>query len=248
VIYYANPSTEPIRDAMAAGQLGCIVTPRQGNVTFPGEWDVIADNGCFGGKWNHREWFDWVLDLPRTVRFVVAPDVFDPAGGECHTATLARWETYGPTLERHGFTPAFVCQVGATPDNVPPAPVFFLGGTTEWKLGEHARAVTEHALQAGAWVHMGRVNSRRRIEVAIRMGCDSVDGTFLTYGPDVNLPRLLRYLSEATAAVSQAPSFFDGHTISPPPLPWGIGEHPGGTPAAPSGVSPHQQASQARWS
>lgn len=41
----------------------------------------------------------------------------------------------------------------------------------------------------------------------------------------------------------------DGATFSPPALPCGIGEHPGGTPAAPSGVSPHhQQASKARWS
>ncbi len=41
----------------------------------------------------------------------------------------------------------------------------------------------------------------------------------------------------------------DGHTISPPALPCGNGEHPGGNAAAPSGVSPHhQQASKARWS
>ena len=40
----------------------------------------------------------------------------------------------------------------------------------------------------------------------------------------------------------------DGHTISPPALPCGNGEHPGEN-AAPSGVSPHhQQASKARWS
>lgn len=41
----------------------------------------------------------------------------------------------------------------------------------------------------------------------------------------------------------------DGHTISPPALPCGNWEHPGGNAAAPSGVSPHhQQASKARWS
>jgi hypothetical protein len=33
----------------------------------------------------------------------------------------------------------------------------------------------------------------------------------------------------------------DGHTISPPALPCGNGEHPGGSSAAPSGVSPHHQ-------
>jgi hypothetical protein len=29
------------------------------------------------------------------------------------------------------------------------------------------------------------------------MGCDSADGTFLTFGPDVNLPRLLAWLERA---------------------------------------------------
>lgn len=194
LIYYANPSTEAIRDAISAGRLGCITTPEQGNVYFPDEWDVIADNGCFSGKWSHDRWFRWLLDQPRSIRFAVAPDVFDPTGAPCHDATLDRWRTYGPLIERHGFTPAFVCQVGATPANVPDAPVFFLGGTTEWKLGDTARAITEAAKACGAWVHMGRVNSLRRFDIARRWGCDSVDGTYLTFGPDVNLPRLLAWL------------------------------------------------------
>ena len=29
------------------------------------------------------------------------------------------------------------------------------------------------------------------------IGCDSVDGTYLTFGPDVNLPRLLDWLEDA---------------------------------------------------
>lgn len=197
MIYYANPSTEAIRDVMASGRLGCIVTPNQGNVTFPDEWDVIADNGCFGGRWSHDTWFRWVLGLPRTVRFVVAPDVFDPTGGPCHDATLERWHHYGPLLDRHGFTPAFVAQVGTTPDNFPDdAPVAFLGGTTEWKLGPTATAITAQCNRDGRWVHMGRVNSRRRVRAARAMGCDSADGTFLTYGPDVNLPRLLSWMED----------------------------------------------------
>lgn len=192
MIYYANPSTPPIRDEMAAGRLGCIVTPDQGNVTFPDEWDVIADNGCFSGRWEHSRWLRWLLDLPRSIRFAVAPDVFYPDGRPAHAETLERWRTYGPLIERHGFAPAFVCQVGAKPRTVPAdAAVLFLGGTTEWKLGCDARAI---ASADDRWVHMGRVNSLRRLRVAQGMGCDSVDGTYLTYGPDVNLPRLLGWL------------------------------------------------------
>jgi hypothetical protein len=46
----------------------------------------------------------------------------------------------------------------------------------------------------GKHVHMGRVNSERRFKYAASIGCDSCDGTFLTYGPDVNLPRLMAWL------------------------------------------------------
>lgn len=206
VIYYANPSTEQIRDCMAAGQLGCIITPEQGNTTFPDEWDVIADNGCFSGRWTERKWMTWLLDVPRTVRFVVAPDVFHLDGTPCHDETLQRWRRFGPLLERHGFTPAFVCQVGAEPTNVPDAPVLFLGGTTEWKLGPHAWAITAAAKAEGRWVHMGRVNSQKRLDTARAMGCDSVDGTYLTFGPDTNLPKLLGWLNHA----HQQPMLFEG--------------------------------------
>lgn len=197
MIYYANPSTEPTRDAISAGHLGCITTPAQGNVYFPDEWDVIADNGCFSAKWDERTWTRWLTEQPRTIRFAVAPDVFDPAGGPCHNETVERWRRFGPMIERWGFTPAFVCQVGATAANIPDdAPVLFLGGTTEWKLGPHASAITAQAKMDGRWVHMGRVNSLKRFRAARSMGCDSVDGTFLTFGPDVNLPRLLGWLRD----------------------------------------------------
>ena len=71
--------------------------------------------------------------------------------------------------------------------------VLFIGGSTEWKLGPHARALIAEAKARGKWVHMGRVNSRRRFLYADLLGCDSVDGTYLVFGPDVNLPRLINW-------------------------------------------------------
>jgi hypothetical protein len=199
VIYYANPTGEAARDAMSAGRLGCIITPRQRLISFPDDgWDVMADNGCFSDRWNHAEWFRWMLSLPRTVRFLVAPDVYDPTGGPSHLETLERWRAYGPLIERHGFTPAFVCQIGATPDTIPDdAPVLFLGGSTAWKLGPVASAITSRARAQGRWVHMGRVNSELRLTAARSMGCHSVDGTYLIHGPDRNLPKLLAWLERA---------------------------------------------------
>lgn len=200
MIYFSPPCTEKVRDVMATGRLGCITTPRQGNLVFPGEWDVIADNGCFGGRWNERQWMEWILGVPRSVRFVVAPDVVDLTGRPTHDETLALWRRYGPLLDRHGFTPAFVCQPGATPRNVPDAPVLFLGGTTEWKLGAAAWRLAAAGKADGRWVHMGRVNSRRRMGAARAMGCDSCDGTFLTFAPDRNLPALMSWLADVESS------------------------------------------------
>jgi hypothetical protein len=200
VIYYANPSTEPVKDAISAGRLGCITSPKDGHLIFPDDgWEVVADNGCFSNKWEHDRWLRWLLDVPRTIRFAVAPDVYDPTGAPCHEATLERWRTYGPLIERHGFTPAFVCQVGATVDNIPDAAVYFLGGTTTWKLGPDAEQIAVTTRERGAWVHMGRVNTLRRLRVADDIGCHSVDGTYLTFGPDINLPRLFRFLDAVDA-------------------------------------------------
>lgn len=43
-------------------------------------------------------------------------------------------------------------------------------------------------------MHMGRVNSERRLRYADAIGCDSADGTYLAFGPDVNLPDVLAWL------------------------------------------------------
>ena len=49
MIYFANPSTGPVRGEMTAGRLGCIVTPAQGN-KLPASSLCCVDNGCGPGK------------------------------------------------------------------------------------------------------------------------------------------------------------------------------------------------------
>lgn len=57
----------------------------------------------------------------------------------------------------------------------------FIGGTTRWKLSEAAHELAAEAKRRGKWLHMGRVNSWPRMQIASAMGCDSVDGTYLKY-------------------------------------------------------------------
>ena len=191
MIYLANPSTPEVRQAMTQGRLGCMDTPAQGNRRDPA-WMWAADNGCFSDNWKPGKWYGWLDNLdPAGCLFAVVPDVVGDAD-----ATNDRWKRYAPAVRALGFPCAYVTQNGCTsiPDD---ADVLFTGGDDEWKLGEQARLLMRDAKARGVWCHMGRVNSLRRLKLAAIDGYDSVDGTFVAFGPDLNLPRLLRYLEWA---------------------------------------------------
>ena len=122
--------------------------------------------------------------------FVAAPDVVGDGA-----ATLAVLQPMASHIRALGWPVALVGQDGMENMTVPWDDVdwLFVGGSTEWKLGPHARELAGEAKRRGKWVHMGRVNSEKRYRYAAAIGCDSADGTFLTFGPDVNLPRLLSW-------------------------------------------------------
>lgn len=197
MLYLGNPCSEDIRAAMRASELGMITTPAQGNALVPGAmW--AADNGCFGkGYPGDRKWREWlerhVGDAARCL-WATAPDVVGDA-----VATLARSAPHLPTIRELGYPAALVAQDGLERLEVPwdSFDVLFLGGSTEWKLGEHAARLTATALDRGKRVHMGRVNSGKRFRYAKSLGCHSADGTFLVFGPDKNLVRLRRWISES---------------------------------------------------
>ena len=68
----------------------------------------------------------------------------------------------------------------------------------EWKLSTGATELVQRARSQGKWVHMGRVNSLKRMERARAMGCHSADGTFIGKGPKDKPPRAdhwMRWLS-----------------------------------------------------
>jgi hypothetical protein len=195
---------------MTAGYLGQMVTPKAGNRLIAGGVPWALDSGVVklvDGRpvtdpaWSPERYYDMLeryQDVPGCL-FACVPDVVaDLAGTQ---AMWGRWWS-GPT--RMGYRPAWVAQDGCW--YIPrPAEALFIGGSTAWKLGPQARALAALAKRHGLWVHMGRVNSAQRMRFALEIGCDSVDGTFLAYGPDQNLPRLLRYLRQ----VNTQPSLWD---------------------------------------
>jgi len=196
VRYYATASGPKVRDAMTRGLLGQICTPAAGNVVLPGVgW--AADNGVFGGTYpGDSAYLDWLGDRAAAAdrcAFAVAPDVVCNA-----PATLERSAPLLPLIRAAGYPAALAAQNGLERLPVPwdEFDVLFLGGDTDWKLSPHARRLTADARAHGKRVHMGRVNSRRRLQAAAHMGCHSADGTKLAFGPDQNLPGLLGWLRE----------------------------------------------------
>jgi hypothetical protein len=197
VRYFANPSTQKVRDAMLAGLIDVIDTPKQGNVPVPGvAW--CADNGCFGkGYPGDEAWFAWLQRnayRAASCVFAVAPDVVGDAA-----ATLERSAPWLPKIRALGYPAAFVAQDGLENLVTPwdDFDVLFIGGSTEWKLGGHVRALTAEAKDHGKYVHMGRVNSGRRFAYAQLIGCDSADGTTLAKFPDATLPDVLAWLRKS---------------------------------------------------
>lgn len=182
--------------AMREGRIGFIDTPAQGN-TRPDGVTWCADNGCFGkGYPGDDKWIAWLAGQdPAGCLFAVAPDVVGDAA-----ATLERSLPWLPWIRFLGFPAAFVAQDGLSLRDAPwdDFDTLFIGGTTEWKLGPEAAKLVGVAKALDKRVHMGRVNSKRRVDYAYSLGCDSVDGTYLTFGPDKNLPKLLRWMEGLT--------------------------------------------------
>jgi hypothetical protein len=180
---------------MASGLLSMIATPAQGNPVPDGvEW--CADNGCFGkGYPGDDKWLAWLGSYtPEQIsrcRFATAPDVVGDAA-----ATLARSLPFLPQIRALGYPAAFVAQDGIENTGVPwdEFDALFIGGSTEWKLGPHVPPLVTEAKRRGKWVHMGRVNSQKRLEYAQHIGCDSADGTRLIFSPTKNLADVLSWL------------------------------------------------------
>ena len=180
--------------------LGRLVTPRHYPSLHEHEgltW--AADNDCFQGLDPHAYYtmLDALKGAPGRCVFVTIPDVVEDA-----RATAERFEVWWTATTRRGLPTALVAQDGLErlgrwlPMVWPRIDALFIGGSTEWKLGPHAEAFVREAKQRGKWVHMGRVNSARRIRYANSIGVDSIDGTSWVRWRNTYLDEGVAYVSE----------------------------------------------------
>jgi hypothetical protein len=124
-----------------------------------------------------------------------APDVLCDA-----QATWERSRQWLPLIRNLGIPAAIVAQNGAEDhapiwDNAHLWDVLFVGGDTTGKLSDDAHDVVREAQLRGKWVHVGRVNSWRRLSLLADWDVDSVDGAYLRFGPDTNGRQLSRWLA-----------------------------------------------------
>lgn len=183
----ANPRL--FRALEESNHVGALLTPRNHYPSKPiRSWPRAADNGCFGKDWDDDEWRTWIT-AQSDVLFATVPDVV----GDWR-ATRQRWDTYRADVAH--LPAAYVLQDGQPASDVPwdELDAVFIGGSTDYKLSAACRTICDEAQRRGRWVHMGRVNSLTRMRIAADWGCDSVDGNFLAFGPDQNVPRLLGWL------------------------------------------------------
>jgi hypothetical protein len=106
--------------------------------------------------------------------FVTVPDVVGSARRtlevfEHWRARLANWKL------------ALACQDGQENLSIPWGNIeaVFIGGSNNFKCGDHATHIIKAAQALGKWVHVGRVNHPGRWKHFEELGVDSVDGTGL---------------------------------------------------------------------
>ncbi len=159
-------------------KIGFMVSPATRWIKAHSFIPYSIDNGIYadtiaGREWNFKSFLDLLYKAKESKvepEFIVVPDVLYDAA-----ATRKQFVKYSKILKDLGFNfrLAMAVQDGMTPDDIPSKNVVaFIGGSTQFK-----QAKTNDFVEAGYDVHVGRVNTLKRLLWASQLGCVSVDGS-----------------------------------------------------------------------
>jgi hypothetical protein len=195
--YLVSGSTATLRGLLPryACSLGFLMTPGNRNslktiCALGIEW--AADNGAYGGldEAAFLDLLDRAAVADRWPMWVVCPDKVADA-----KTTLAMFDEWQPIIKDRRLPVAFVGQDGQEDLPLPwdRFACLFLGGSTEWKLSQAAADLAWEARCRGKLLHMGRVNSFKRMTTALLLGCNSVDGSSASRWGDKYIHRYARF-------------------------------------------------------
>jgi hypothetical protein len=180
--YASRTGTRRNLTALREAGWGLLVS-RAGVWRTEGFDDYVLDNGAWSdfqaGRPFDGDAFERLIEqLGARARWIVLPDIV--AGGSASLALSIRW------LNRClSVCPLVLIAVqdGMVENDlaplVGPSVGVFLGGSTEWKLATMA-AWGRFCAAYAVHYHVARVNTGRRMAMAVAAGADSVDGTSAT--------------------------------------------------------------------
>lgn len=211
---------DPVLGSLASTHLGHLVSPAAGNrleSLLSTGLPIAIDNGAFA-QFQAGQSFDWrgyqryidrvaeryyTTDLRQRLLWCVIPDVV--ADHQATRRAAATWRML-QTPAMAALPWAWVAQDGATPRHTPGQGdprggpwvgirCCFIGGSTHWKESPAAHAMIRFAQRHGRLVHVGRVNSYRRLAVFDHCDIDSCDGGQFSMFPDTYIARWLQRLA-----------------------------------------------------
>jgi hypothetical protein len=197
-------ATKTLRQYAPHPNLGHLLTPANGNrieVLLATGLPIAIDNAAFAGfnpaafRQLLEALMPYATDPATRDRFLwcAVPDVV----GDSH-ATLEQYGEWAGMVGWAGLPRAFVAQDGCEAGHFNRiewhARCIFIGGTTKWKEGPGAAAVIREAKRRGKWIHVGRVNTMRRLQHFEALGVDSFDGSQFSMFPNTYIPRWLARL------------------------------------------------------
>jgi hypothetical protein len=183
-VLVANNRTKRAHEmAKRLGNMGHLYSPGYQRAQTYEHLPYALDNGRFIAWKNKAEWdrvaytklLQWAFEVDRSPLWALVPDVVADKEG-----TLEEWQYWYPRLRGFPWPIAFAVQDGMEPEDVPStAQVIFIGGSTEFKM----KAIRPFC-EAFPRVHVGRVNTLKRLIYCYRAGVESVDGTSWFIAPE----------------------------------------------------------------
>jgi hypothetical protein len=139
----------------------------------------VIDNGAYTYYKNEQEFddsvfYNFILKVTQEDQkplWIAVPDVVTK-----REETIVNWYKWEKWLKQFNIPLAFVVQDGMSYDDIPKkADLLFIGGSTKWKLDMIPYWTKKY------YVHVGRVNTEKRIKYCYHYGVKSIDGTGLFY-------------------------------------------------------------------